>query len=210
MRKEFNVLIEQDAEGYFIATVPKLRGCHTQAKSLDTFTKRTREAIKLCLEVADAKVISLMAIAMLIGSAVVAYAGPLKTDKFPCDVIKGNTYIYWISGTFDGKESAFSSKITFDKDGIGSTHEFAMFDTGSTSASILKRSVACIATPAGTVSVDGSPVSKWSLSYPEALVFITSYDNGSTVWINYAVRKERVNKGWMLQLPFKLQKPLIK
>ncbi len=28
------VLIEQDAEGYFVASVPALPGCHTQAKFL--------------------------------------------------------------------------------------------------------------------------------------------------------------------------------
>lgn len=50
MKREFNVVIEQDSEGYFVATVPELRGCHTQAKSLDTLMKRVREAIELCLE----------------------------------------------------------------------------------------------------------------------------------------------------------------
>ncbi len=53
MKKDFNVVIERDAEGYFVATVPALRGCHTQAKSLDTLMKRVREAIELCLEVED-------------------------------------------------------------------------------------------------------------------------------------------------------------
>lgn len=56
MKREFNVIIERDSEGYYVATVPELRGCHTQAKSLDTLMKRVREAIELCLEVeADAK-----------------------------------------------------------------------------------------------------------------------------------------------------------
>jgi predicted RNase H-like HicB family nuclease len=50
---EFNVIIEQDAEGFFIATVPELQGCHTQAKSLDVLIKRIREAIQLCLEVEE-------------------------------------------------------------------------------------------------------------------------------------------------------------
>ncbi len=48
--KEFNVVIEQDADGYFVASVPELQGCHTQAKSLDTLMKRVREVILLCLE----------------------------------------------------------------------------------------------------------------------------------------------------------------
>ncbi len=51
MKREFNVIIERDAEGYYVARVPELRGCHTQAKSLDTLIKRIREAIALCLEV---------------------------------------------------------------------------------------------------------------------------------------------------------------
>jgi predicted RNase H-like HicB family nuclease len=51
MKREFDVLIERDAEGYYVATVPALRGCHTQAKSLDKLMARVREAIELCLEV---------------------------------------------------------------------------------------------------------------------------------------------------------------
>jgi len=51
MARAFNVIIEQDAEGYFVASVPELSGCHTQAKSLDKLMQRIREAIELCLEV---------------------------------------------------------------------------------------------------------------------------------------------------------------
>ncbi len=51
MKREFNVIIEKDPDGVFVATVPELRGCHTQAKSLDTLMKRVKEAIELCLEV---------------------------------------------------------------------------------------------------------------------------------------------------------------
>jgi predicted RNase H-like HicB family nuclease len=49
-KRKFTVLIEQDEEGYLVATVPALRGCHTQAKSLDTLMKRVREVIELCLQ----------------------------------------------------------------------------------------------------------------------------------------------------------------
>jgi predicted RNase H-like HicB family nuclease len=49
--KEFSVIIEKDEDGFFVASVPALRGCHTQAKSLDTLIKRVKEAIELCLEV---------------------------------------------------------------------------------------------------------------------------------------------------------------
>jgi predicted RNase H-like HicB family nuclease len=51
MVREFSVVIEKDEDGFFVASVPTLRGCHTQAKSLDVLMKRIREAIELCLEV---------------------------------------------------------------------------------------------------------------------------------------------------------------
>lgn len=53
MTREFSVVIEKDEDGYFVASVPALRGCHTQAKSLDALMKRIREAIELCLEVEE-------------------------------------------------------------------------------------------------------------------------------------------------------------
>lgn len=49
--REFDVIIERDREGYYVATVPALRGCHTQARSLDTLMERIREVVELCLEV---------------------------------------------------------------------------------------------------------------------------------------------------------------
>ncbi|VEN72869.1 conserved hypothetical protein [Candidatus Desulfarcum epimagneticum] len=45
--KTFNVIIEKDTENFYIATVPELKGCHTQAKSLDVLMERVREAIEL-------------------------------------------------------------------------------------------------------------------------------------------------------------------
>jgi predicted RNase H-like HicB family nuclease len=51
MERDFNVIIERDSEGYYVASVPGLRGCHTQAQSLDELMERVREAIELCLEV---------------------------------------------------------------------------------------------------------------------------------------------------------------
>ncbi len=51
MKREFQVLIEQDSEGWLIADVPALKGCHTQAKSYDELIERIKEAIELCLEV---------------------------------------------------------------------------------------------------------------------------------------------------------------
>lgn len=51
MARDFNVIIERDSEGFYVASVPSLRGCHTQARSLDELMDRVREAIELCLEV---------------------------------------------------------------------------------------------------------------------------------------------------------------
>ncbi|MGC1416422.1 MAG: type II toxin-antitoxin system HicB family antitoxin [Candidatus Acidiferrum sp.] len=56
---KFTALIEKDEGGYYVATVPALRGCHTQAKSLDTLMKRVREVIELCLEDDDVEADSL-------------------------------------------------------------------------------------------------------------------------------------------------------
>ena len=42
MRREFNVLIEKDEDGYFVATVLALPGCHTQFKQLDVPMKRVQ------------------------------------------------------------------------------------------------------------------------------------------------------------------------
>ncbi len=54
MSHDFNVFIERDSEGNYVASVPSLHGCHTQAKSLDELIERIREAIQLCLEVEEA------------------------------------------------------------------------------------------------------------------------------------------------------------
>ena len=52
MKREFNVLIERDEDGYYVATVPELRSCYTQGRSLDELMVNVREVIELCLEVA--------------------------------------------------------------------------------------------------------------------------------------------------------------
>ena len=51
MQRQFDVVLERDEEGYYVASVPQLPGCHTQARSLDEVTERIREAVALCLEV---------------------------------------------------------------------------------------------------------------------------------------------------------------
>ena len=51
MARGFDVVIERDEEGFYVASVPELHGCHTRAQSLDVLMERIREAIELCLEV---------------------------------------------------------------------------------------------------------------------------------------------------------------
>ena len=46
----FLVIIEQDEDGKYIASVPSLPGCHTQADNLSELEKRIQEAIKLYLD----------------------------------------------------------------------------------------------------------------------------------------------------------------
>lgn len=53
MAREFDVVVERDAAGYYVASVPAIPGCHTQAKSLDHLMERIREAISVCLEADD-------------------------------------------------------------------------------------------------------------------------------------------------------------
>jgi len=43
---KFAVMVEKDENGYYVASVPELPGCHTQAKTLDELTKRIKEAIE--------------------------------------------------------------------------------------------------------------------------------------------------------------------
>lgn len=43
-------MIERDEDGYDVASVPSLPGCHTQAKTLEALRIRLREVIELCLE----------------------------------------------------------------------------------------------------------------------------------------------------------------
>lgn len=45
------MVIEKDEDGYFVASVPELPGCHAQARTLDDLMERVREAVELYIEV---------------------------------------------------------------------------------------------------------------------------------------------------------------
>jgi predicted RNase H-like HicB family nuclease len=53
MTHDFSVVVERDEDGFYVASVPSLPGCHTQARSLDELMVRIREAIALQLEDLD-------------------------------------------------------------------------------------------------------------------------------------------------------------
>ncbi len=47
---EFNVLIEQDEDGIYIAKALEIEGCCTQGKTMQEVFERIKEAIEVCLE----------------------------------------------------------------------------------------------------------------------------------------------------------------
>lgn len=47
---QFKVLIEQDEDGVYIASVPELPGCYTQGKTLEQVRERIKEVIEMVLE----------------------------------------------------------------------------------------------------------------------------------------------------------------
>lgn len=47
---DFNVLIEQDEDGIYVARVPEIEGCYIQGKTLQEVLERIKEAIEVCLE----------------------------------------------------------------------------------------------------------------------------------------------------------------
>jgi predicted RNase H-like HicB family nuclease len=55
MSVKFSIVVEKDEDGYYIASIPELPGCHTQARTLDELTSRVREAIELYLETEGTK-----------------------------------------------------------------------------------------------------------------------------------------------------------
>ena len=51
MNKSYDVIIEKDCDGFYVATVPEIPGCHTQAKSLEELMQRTKEIIELLAQI---------------------------------------------------------------------------------------------------------------------------------------------------------------
>lgn len=49
----FKVIITQDEDGVFVADCPAIPGCHSQGKTYEEAEKNIKEAIQLCLKVAE-------------------------------------------------------------------------------------------------------------------------------------------------------------
>jgi len=47
---DFTVIIEQDEDGIYVASVPEIQGCYTQGKTFQEVIERIKEAIEVCLE----------------------------------------------------------------------------------------------------------------------------------------------------------------
>src|SRR5262245_5567174 len=50
MKHVFQIIIEKDEAGYYVAECPALRGCYTQAKTYEEVIENIKDVIALCLE----------------------------------------------------------------------------------------------------------------------------------------------------------------
>ena len=62
--RTFTVAIEKGEDGYFVASVVELPGCHTQAKTLKELDRRVKQAIAVNLEArgSDVKIPEVLAV----------------------------------------------------------------------------------------------------------------------------------------------------
>ena len=51
MKLNFTVLLEQGEDGAYIASIPALKSCYTQADTIPELLEKIKEAALLCLEV---------------------------------------------------------------------------------------------------------------------------------------------------------------
>ncbi len=49
-KKEFNVIIERDRDGYYVGEVPQLKACYSHGETIDELIENIKEVIELCLE----------------------------------------------------------------------------------------------------------------------------------------------------------------
>jgi predicted RNase H-like HicB family nuclease len=44
------IIIEMDEDGYYIASCPQFKGCHSYGETVDEALKNIREVVEMCLE----------------------------------------------------------------------------------------------------------------------------------------------------------------
>ncbi len=49
------IILEIDEDGYFIASCPQFKGCHSYGETVDEALEKIREVALMCLEEADAE-----------------------------------------------------------------------------------------------------------------------------------------------------------
>ena len=49
------IILEQDEDGYFIASCPLFKGCHSYGKTIEEAMINIKEAIEMCLEELEEK-----------------------------------------------------------------------------------------------------------------------------------------------------------
>ena len=50
IKKQFPVIVERDADGFYVVECHTFPGCYSQGKTLDEALKNIQEVIALCLE----------------------------------------------------------------------------------------------------------------------------------------------------------------
>ena len=48
INSKYTIIIEKDENGFFVASVPELKSCYTQARTLEELWPRMREVVELC------------------------------------------------------------------------------------------------------------------------------------------------------------------
>lgn len=46
----YQVVIEQDEDGYFVAEVPGIRACYTQGETYEEVIENIKDVLRMCLE----------------------------------------------------------------------------------------------------------------------------------------------------------------
>ncbi len=52
-KNDFKAIIEKDEDGYYVASIPSVPGCHSQGSTFEEAIENIKEALDLCLDVAN-------------------------------------------------------------------------------------------------------------------------------------------------------------